>query len=283
MKLKYRVIERFRGQYSIQAMCNLFEVSRSGYYAWRNRQGKEHKDQWLIDLITEIQTKSKQTYGCRRIQRWLKRKHNKTVNLKAILRIMRQYDLLSQVRRRKPYMRFQKALHKYPNELKREFRQTVPNRFWATDITYIPTSHGMVYMCAVIDLCGKMVLAYRIGTDMTTSLVTDTVRDAKQKEMVTDGLTLHSDQGSQYTSKAYFDLIQEYHIQPSMSSPGCPYDNAAMENFFGTLKSECLNRMKFVNRAEVEQAVTEYVQFYNFERINLKDGLTPYEIRSKAA
>jgi len=124
---------------------------------------------------------------------------------------------------------------------------------------------------------------YRIGSDITATLVTDTIRDAMQKEMVTDELALHSDQGSQYSSQAYFDLTQAYHIQPSMSNPGCPYDNAAMENFFGTLKSECLNRMKLSNRAEVEQAVAEYVQFYNFERINLKDGLTPYEIRSKAA
>ena len=283
MKLKYRVIERFRGKYSIAAMCKVFGVSRSGYYAWRNRQGKENKDQWLLDLIAEIQIKSKRTYGCRRIRRWLKRKYNQTVNLKAILRIMRKYDLLSQIRRRRPYMRFQKALHKYPNRLEREFDQTIPNRFWATNITYIPTAHGTVYMCAVIDLCGKMVLAYRIGTDMSAALVTETIRDARQKEMVTDGLALHSDQGSQYTSKAYFDLMQEYHIEPSMSSPGCPYDNAAMENFFGTLKTECLYRMKFSCKAEVEQAVAEYVHFYNFERINLKNGLTPFEIRSKAA
>jgi len=103
------------------------------------------------------------------------------------------------------------------------------------------------------------------------------------KKKVACGLDLHSDQGSQYTSQAYFDLSQEYHFQPSMSSPGYPYDNAAMENFFGTLKTECLYRMKFSCRAEVEQAMAEYVQFYNFERINLKNGLTPSEIRSKAA
>ena len=138
-------------------------------------------------------------------------------------------------------------------------------------------------MCAVVDLCGKMVLSYRIGTDMTATLVTDTIRAAKQKEKATDGLALHSDQGSQYTSQAYFDLLQSYHIQPSMSSPGCPYDNSAMENFFGTLKAECLNRMKFHSKSDVEQAVAEYVQFYNFERINLKNGLTPFEIRSKTA
>ncbi len=264
-------------------MCNLFEVSRSGYYAWRNRQEKPSKDQWLVDLIVEGQHISKQTYGYRRMQRWLYTAKCKKVNLKAILRIMRKYDLLSQVRRRRPYMRYQRALHKYPNLLNRQFEQVKPNQFWVTDITYIPTAHGMVYMCAVVDLCGKMVLAYRIGNDMTSSLVTDTIREARQKEMVTDGLALHSDQGSQYTSQAYFDLMQEYHIQPSMSSPGCPYDNSAMENFFGTLKSECLYRTSFSNRSEVEQAVAEYVHFYNFERINLKDGLTPYEIRSKAA
>lgn len=283
MKLKYRVIERFRGKYSIQAMCNLFEVSRSGYYAWRKRQDKPSKEQWLVDLITEGQRISNQTYGYRRMHRWLNETKHKKVNIKAVLRVMRKYNLLSVVRRRRPYMHYQRALHKYPNLLNRQFDQLQPNRFWVTDITYIPTAHGMVYMCAVVDLCGKMVLSYRIGNDMTTTLVTDTIREARQKEMVTDGLALHSDQGSQYTSQAYFDLTQEYHIQPSMSSPGCPYDNAAMENFFGTLKSECLNRVKFSNRAEVEQAVAEYVQFYNFERINLKDGLTPYEIRSKAA
>ena len=283
MKLKYRVIERFRGKYSIQAMCNLFEVSRSGYYAWRKRQDKPSKDQWLVDLIAEGQRISNQTYGYRRMHRWLNTVKGKHVNLKAVLRVMRKYNLLSRVRRRRPYMHYQRALHKYPNLLNRQFNQPQPNRFWVTDITYIPTACGMVYMCAVVDLCGKMVLSYRIGNDMTTTLVTDTIREARQKEMVTDGLALHSDQGSQYTSQAYFDLTQEYHIQPSMSSPGCPYDNAAMENFFGTLKSECLNRIKFSNRAEVEKAVAEYVQFYNFERINLKDGLTPYEIRSKAA
>ena len=283
MKLKYRVIERFKGKYSIKDMCRIFGVSRSGYYDWRKRQDMPNKDQWLIDLIVQAQKESKQTYGHRRIQRWLLNKHNKYVNLKAILRVMRRYNLLSQIRRVRPYMRYQKALHKYPNILSRQFNQIEPNRFWVTDITYIPTAKGMVYMCAVLDLCGKMVLSYKIGTDMTTSLVTDTIRDAKQKEKVTGGLALHSDQGSQYTSQAYFDLIKAYHILPSMSSPGCPYDNSSMENFFGTLKSECLSRMKFSCKSEVEQAVDEYVHFYNFERINMKNGLTPFEIRSKAA
>ena len=131
----------------------------------------------------------------------------------------------------------------------------------------------MLYMCAVLDLCGKVVLAWKMGTDTCSSLVTDTIREALQREKVTDGLTLHSDQGSQYTSQAYFDLTQAYHVSPSTSSPGCPYDNAAMEDFFGTLKTACLYRSHCPPRAEVEQLVTEYVDFYNFERISLKSGL----------
>ena len=287
MKLKYRGIERFRGKYSVEGMCRVFEVSRSGYYDWRNRQGKESKDQRLVDWIVECQQCCKQTYGCRRVRRWIQRRHGKNVNLKAILRVMRKMSLLSPIRRRRSYVHYKQAVYKYSNLLLRAFQQPLPNRFWVTDITYIPTAKGMVYMCAVVDLCGKMVLAYRIGNDMTSSLVADTIRDAmhlvRQKEKAADGLTLHSDRGSQYTSQAYFDLSQEYHFQPSMSSPGCPYDNAAVENFFDTLKTECLDRMKFSCQSEVKQAVDEYVQFYNFERINLKNGLTPAEIRSKTA
>ena len=179
--------------------------------------------------------------------------------------------------------KYQQAVHKYPNLLNRCFDQTKPNQFWVTDITYIPIPGSMLYMCAVLDLCGKVVLAWKIGSDMSSSLVTDTIREALKHEKVTGGLALHSDQGSQYTSKAYFDLTQEYHVSPSMSSPGCPYDNAAMENFFGTLKTECLYRARFSSRTEVEQLVSEYVYFYNFERISLKNGLTPVEFRGKAA
>jgi transposase InsO family protein len=280
--LKYRVIERFREKYPVNAMCEVFEVSRSGYYAWRKRQSRPAKDQWLVDLITECQRESKQTYGFRRVMLWLER-HNVHANSKTVLRIMRKHSLLSQIRRTRAYTHYQQAVHKYPNLLNRQFEQLLPNHFWVTDITYIPTPQGMRYMCAVVDLCGKVVLAWRLGSDMTASLVTDTIRDALKREKVTDGLALHSDQGSQYTSQAYFDLSQEYHFAPSMSSPGCPYDNAAMENFFGTLKTECLYRSHFSSGTELFQLISEYVHFYNFERISLKNGLTPVEIRSKAA
>ena len=283
MKLKYRVIERFRGKYSVEAMGEVFEVSRSGYYAWRKRQERGAKDQWLAELIVERQKKCRQTCGIRRVRRWIQRQAGKNVNLKAILRLMRKLNLLSVVRRRRPYTRCQQAVHKYPNLLNRCFDQVKPNQFWVTDITCIPIPGSMLYMCAVLDLCGKVVLNWKIGAEMSSSLVTDAIREALQQEKVTDGLALHSDQGSQYTSKAYFDLTQAYHVLPSMSSRGRPYDNAAMENFFGTLKTECLYRARFSSRAEVEQLVAEYIHFCNFERISLKNGLTPLEIRGKTA
>ena len=282
MRLKYRVIERFRGIYPIEAMCEVFEVSRSGYYAWRRAQKKMPRDQWLIDLIVQCQQQCNQTYGIRRVRRWIQRQKGKTVNLKALLRVMRKTNLLAQIRRRRTYTQLKQSVYKYPNLLQRAFEQCQPNRFWVTDITYIPTPQGMLYLCAVLDLCRRMVLAYRIGSNMAASLVTQTIRDALITEKVTGGLALHSDQGSQYTSTAYFDLSKEYHFRPSMSSPGCPYDNAAMENFFGTLKSECLYRARYSTRAKVEELIAQYIQFYNFERIHLKNGLTPYEIRSKA-
>ena len=129
MKLKYRIIERFRGKYSIEAMCHLFEVSRSGYYAWRNQQDKEAKDQWLIDLIIDCQQHCKQTYGCRRVRRWIQRQCGKNVNLKAVLRVMHKLDLPSHIRRHRPYIHYKQAVHKYPNLLQRAFEQPLPNRF----------------------------------------------------------------------------------------------------------------------------------------------------------
>ena len=136
-------------------MCEVFEVSRSGYYAWRSRQKKEAKDQWSIDLIMGCQKQSKQTYGIRRVRLWIQRKTGMLVNTKAILRVMRKLNLLSVIRRRRPYTRYQQAVHKYPNLLNRSFDQAKPNQFWVTDITYIPISGNMLYMLSLIHISSR--------------------------------------------------------------------------------------------------------------------------------
>jgi len=282
VRAKYRVVERLRNKYPVQSLCRILEITRSGYYAWRKRIYDPDQDAWLKKQVMACQQQCNFTYGYRRVRLWIQQQTGRILNAKPVLRIMRKLDVLAQIRRARPYTYYKQAIHRYENLLQRQFYQEKPNCFWATDITYIPTAQGMAYMCAVIDLCGKMVLNYRIGNDMTVSLVTDTIQDALKNEKATDGLALHSDQGSQYTSSAYYNLSKEYHFQPSMSNRGCPYDNSSMENFFGTLKAECLNRMTFPNREFLSEIVAEYVSFYNYERINLKNGLTPYEIRSKA-
>lgn len=283
MRVKYLVIERRRNKYPVKALCQILEVPRSSYYAWRKTLGREDHDAWLKEKLIVCQKQSNFTYGYRRIRLWLQKTEGICVNLKRILRVARQLDALTQIRRLRPYIHYKDTLRRYNNLLERKFDQDNKNRFWATDITYIPTKQGMAYMCAILDQCGKMVLGYRIGTTMTSSLVCDTLRDVFQKEKVTDGLILHSDQGSQYSSDAYYKLSEEYHFSPSMSKRGCPYDNSSMENFFGTLKTECLHRRNFLTFDELREAVDAYVHFYNYERINLKDGLTPHEIRSKTA
>ena len=281
MTVKYRVVERLRHRYPVTALCHILDVSRSGYYAWRHRFGQEDSAAWLKEQIHTCQTKTNFTYGYRRVCLWIKRTTGVTVNRKRVLRVMRQMGALAQVCRHRAYTHYKAAVRRYENILNRQFEQRHKNLFWATDITYIATTQGMCYLCAIIDQCGKMVLGYRIAAQMTASLVTDTVRDVLQKEKVADGLVLHSDQGAQYTVQTYYDLSQAYHFTPSMSKRGCPYDNASMENFFGTLKAECLNRRKFASRKELQAVVAQYVQFYNYERIQLKSGHTPYEIRSK--
>lgn len=176
MSLQYRVIEQFRGKYSEKAMCEVFEVSRSGYYAWRKRQEKEAR----VDLIVECQQLCRQTYGLRRVRRWIQRQTGKLVNIKAILRVMRKLNLLSVIRRRRPYTRYQQAVYKYRNLLNRCFDQAKPNQFWVTDITCILIPDSMLYRCIVLDLCGKVVLAWKIGSDMSSSLFTDTIFRSKR-------------------------------------------------------------------------------------------------------
>ena len=285
MRAKYRVIERFKNKYPIQKMCEIFEVSRSGFYKWRKRMQQPVRYSELDQVIITCQSQANQTFGYRRVLRWIERNNTQLYNASTILRHMRKLDLLAQIRRRRPYTLYKQGGHRYENLLNRQFVQNQMNYRWVTDITYIITPHRTYYLCVIMDLCGRYIVAYRLGTEMTASLVSDTVKDAfaREKEKVAAGLVLHSDQGCQYTSEEYFALTEEYHFSASMSRKGCPYDNAVMENFFGTFKTECLYRCTLTTGEQVQQLVDEYIQFYNFQRIDMKNGLAPFEIRSKAA
>ena len=274
------VIYRHREKYSISEMCRFFEVSRSGYYGYVSRIDIPAKDLPLAEKIRECQCECGKTYGYRRVHTWLERKgiyHNP----KTILRVMQKYNLLSVVRRKR-YRNYGEYLHKYPNLLNRDFSAERPNQKWVTDISYIHTKQGVLYLSIIRDLYDNSIVAYKTGTEQNVNLVLNTIKSAMKKEKVTAELQLHSDQGFQYTSQGYFKLTQSYGITPSMSRRGNPYDNALAENFFSILKTECIYRVKLQTFDEARLLIDRYIYFYNHQRIQLKTKLTPLEKRSQS-
>ena len=170
-------------------------------------------------------------------------------------------------------------LHRYENLLNRDFHTERPNSKWVTDISYIHTEQGILYLSMIRDLYDNSIVAYKTAAQQTVNLVLDTIRLAMNKEKVAGELHLHSDQGFQYTSQAYFNLTKEYGITPSMSRRGNCYDNAMAENFFGILKTECIYRQKLKTFQQANDLIDEYIHFYNYERLQTKTGLAPLSLR----
>jgi transposase InsO family protein len=282
-KAKYAVIHRHRDEYPVSVMCKFFKVSRSGYYDFLKRIDKPETDAVLARKIEECQIKADKTYGYRRVWRWLVNR-NIQRNPKTILRIMKKYGLLSEIRRRRKWVNLGQQVHKYENLLKRQFRADRPNSKWVTDISYIHTREGVLYLSMIRDLYDNSIVAYKTATQQTVSLVLDTIRLAmkKEKKRVAAELQLHSDQGFQYTSQAYFKLTQSYGITQSMSRKGNPYDNAMAENFFSILKTECIYRHKPRTFSEANDLIDRYIYFYNHERIQNKTGVAPLTLRHSA-
>jgi transposase InsO family protein len=262
-------------------MCKFFGVSRSGYYDFIKRIGRVEPDEALAKQIRQCQVSSDNTYGYRRVWRWLEKKHIHR-NPKTVLRVMKKYGLLSEIRRRRKWVQLGWQAHKYQNHLKRQFWATCPNSKWVTDISYIHTSEGVLYLSIIRDLYDNSIVAYKTSATQTVNLVLDTIRLAMKKEKVAAELQLHSDQGAQYASQAYYELTKEYGIIPSMSSKGNPYDNAMAENFFSILKTECIYRHKPKTLHEANEMIDRYIHFYNHERIQIKTGVAPLTLRHSA-
>ena len=279
-KFKYEVICAHREEYPVAVMCKFFGVSKSGYYDYVKRISRVEKDFELAEKISLQQKRCFQTYGYRRMHIWLEQQgiHH---NPKTILRIMKKYGLLSEIRRRRKWQNLGQQVHRYENLLNRQFHADRPNAKWVTDISYIHTKEGILYLSMIRDLYDNSIVAYKTASSQTVNLVLDTVRLAmrREKKKVAADLQLHSDQGFQYTSQAYFKLTQSYKITPSMSRRGNPYDNAMAENFFSILKTECIYRHKPKSFREVNSMIDRYIDFYNNERIQAKTGVAPLTLR----
>lgn len=282
-QVKFHIIYRHRNEYPVSVMCRFFGVCRSGYYSFVQRLGRQEKDAVLAEQIRRQQKRCDNTYGYRRMWLWLESRQIHR-NPKTVLRIMKKYHLLAEIRRRRKWIQMGQHLHKYENLLNRQFQSDRPNHKWVTDISYIHTKQGVLYLSMIRDLFDNSIVAYKTGTQQTVNLVLDTIRLAmdREKKTVAAELQLHSDQGLQYTSGAYFELTKEYGITPSMSRRGNCYDNAMAENFFSILKTECIYRHKPTTFSEAKAMIDRYIHFYNHERIQTKTGVAPLALRHSA-
>ena len=281
-KNKYRVIAEFTGKYSITVMCKFLSVPRSSYYYWLKNKDCEDKDASLVESIREGQHASCGTYGYRRMTIWLNRVYGIIVNSKRVRRVMKEAGLQSVVRKKKKFKKDQGAVYKYDNLLARNFYSSRPNDKMVTDITYISTGRGKVFLSMVKDLFDNSIRGYCVSRNNDLKLVADTLRETFTNIKTNNDkpVLLHSDQGFQYTSKLYERLTSQYGITPSMSRKGNCFDNAAAENFFSHLKSELINRVKLKDYEEAKKAIDDYIRYYNNERIQVKLKMAPLEYRS---
>lgn len=225
-------------------------------------------------------------YGYRRMTDWLNKKTQKRYNHKRVYRLLDAISLKAKIRRKKRwYGTSEAAAIVSPNLLNRDFKAAKPNQKWVTDITYLPGPSQTLYLSAIKDLATNEIIAYKISIRNDLKLVLDTLRAAvrKQRKKV-HGILIHSDQGFQYTSKQYQKLLTKYKMIGSMSRKGNCLDNAAMENFFGHLKSELLYLETFQSSDQLRRAVRDYIRYYNEERIQRKlNKLAPVAYRNQLA
>ena len=273
-------------QYSVKSMCQMLGVSRSGYYAWRSRpdsQRGQANDRLLVRIREEYQL-SRKTYGSPRISAAL-RKKGVTCSRKRVARLMRLDHIAARrVRKRIPRttQRNPEAIPA-PNLLNQDFSSPAPDRKWLSDITYIDTAEGWLYLAAIVDLFSRRVVGWAMDEHMEASLVQQAWNMAVSQRCPSADLLHHSDQGGQYTSDIYLQSLATHHCQISMSRVGNCFDNAAMESFFSTLKTECADQ-PFETRAQARTTIFEYIEaWYNRQRLHSSLGyLSPAEFERKS-
>lgn len=253
----------------MRRLCSALGVAPSGYYAWRARpvSQREMANQVLIGQIEAVFQQSHQTYGSPRVHAELM-KQEIPCNEKRVARLMRLQGLQARrVRRRRTTTDSQHTQPVAPNVLNQDFHATAPNQKWVTDITYVPTAQGWLYLAAVMDLFSRRIVGWAMDATITTQLTLQALRMALLTRQPPVGLVHHSDRGSQYASQEYRTLLDRRHIQASMSRTGNCYDNAAMESFFATLKTELVHHHQYLTRSEAKSSIFAYIEgFYNRRR-----------------
>ena len=277
------MLDKLRSQYPVAKLCKLLAIAKSGYQAWSSgkvipaRVLEEHR---LVAAVKAAHQRGRGIYGSLKIRDELAAQ-GFIVGLKRIKRLRKLHGIYCT--HKKKFRVTTDSKHSLPvadNILNREFVRTAPNEVWVADITYIPTDEGWLFLAAVKDLYTCEIVGWAMDSRMTKTLVMDALRAAYWRKKPQVGLIHHSDRGSQYCSVAYRALQASYGMTTSMSRKGNCWDNAAMESFFGTLKTESLHHYRFATRAQAQQVVFEYIEvFYNRIRRHAKlDNQIPADV-----
>jgi putative transposase len=270
--VRFAFIDHRRQEFPVTLMCQMLEVSRGGYYAWRDRpaSARESRRAELTERIRAAHAQSRGTYGSPRVTVELK-EHGMSVCENTVARYMRQAGVAATPRKRF-VPRTTDPDHPHPlaaNVLARDFAAAAPDRKWAADLTYVWTDEGWLYLSVVIDLFSRRVVGWSMSDDLRARGVADALAMAvERRKPAKDGALLHhSDRGVQYACELYQDLLNEHGITCSMSRSGNCYDNAAAESFFGTLKTELVHRTRYRTKAEARASVFEWIEcWYNRKR-----------------
>lgn len=277
---RIQFIEQTAGQCPVKKMCQVLQISEAGYYKYVRQKAKPQKTESLLAKIYQIiqEEPENANYGVQRIYLSLKNYHGYTGSIRTVYRICKEHHLLIRKKRNpKSITKTDKTAEKSENLIAQNFQADKPNEKWLTDITEIPCQDGKVYLAPVLDCYDGMIVAFSMADHMKASLCVDAFEQACRKERCR-GMLLHSDRGSQYTSREYRAVLAKYDAVQSMSGVGRCYDNARMESFFATLKKEKLYQIdtRTMTRAEVKSVVYRYIHYYNLRRIySTNDGWPP--------
>jgi putative transposase len=286
--VKYAWIREHRDSFPVAAMCDVLEISASGYYAWLDRgpSPRAQRHEQIQQAVQQVHAQSHGIYGSQKIARELHQRPDlESACRNTVARAMRELGLKSRIARAFTPTTTQADPTKQPapNHLAQDFTATAPNRKWVTDITYLPTAEGWVYLAVVLDLFSRKVVGWALSNSLATELVSAALRQAvESRRPAGQHLLHHSDRGCQYTSDAYQQTLRTLGIQCSMSRTGCCYDNAVMERFFWSLKHEWTNHECFPNPEEARLSVFQYIEtFYNPQRLHQTLGyLSPNQFEA---
>lgn len=270
--MKFAFIQEHLKDYPVEVACQVLEVSRSGFYAWKKRpaSSQERRGEVLAAKIQVAFGANRCVYGSPRIHRALLAEGEKVCE-NTVAKCMRKLELKAKIKR-KFVPRTTDSDHRHRiagNVLDRQFACDVPNSKWACDITYIPTGEGWMYLAAVMDLCSRKIVGWSMANHMEASLVTAALAMAIERRNPAKGLLHHSDRGVQYACDDYRKLLSEAQMELSMSGKGDCWDNAAMESFWSTLKTELVHHENYPTHQAAKASIFEYIEvFYNRKRLH---------------